>query len=238
MARRFWPGENPIGMRVKAGPIQSTNPWLTVVGVVGDVKSDSLETPGAPHIYLPIFQSPPYNPVVYLRTTGDAGSSGESIRREVLAIDPRTPTYAARAMEEVVARSMAERRFALDILGFFGLVALILAAIGIYGVMTYTFSQRTQEIGIRMALGAQRGDILRMAIGEGMLLVGVGLGTGILGALILTRYLRTMLFAITPTDPVTFASIAVLLSSVALLACFVPARRATQVDPLVALRNE
>jgi putative ABC transport system permease protein len=225
-------------MRVKAGPIQSTNPWLTVVGVVGDVKSDSLETPGAPHIYLPIFQSPPYNPVVYLRTTGDAGSSGESIRREVLAIDPRTPTYAARAMEEVVARSMAERRFALDILGFFGLVALILAAIGIYGVMTYTFSQRTQEIGIRMALGAQRGDILRMAIGEGMLLVGVGLGTGILGALILTRYLRTMLFAITPTDPVTFASIAVLLSSVALLACFVPARRATQVDPLVALRNE
>jgi putative ABC transport system permease protein len=238
MARRFWPGENPIGMRVKAGPIQSTNPWLTVVGVVGDVKSDSLETPGAPHIYLPIFQSPPYNPVVYLRTTGDAGSYGESIRREVLAIDPRTPTYAARSMEEVVARSMAERRFALDILGFFGLVALILAAIGIYGVMTYTFSQRTQEIGIRMALGAQRGDILRMAIGEGMLLVGVGLGTGILGALILTRYLRTMLFAITPTDPVTFASIAVLLSSVALLACFVPARRATQVDPLVALRNE
>jgi predicted permease len=238
MARRFWPGENPIGMRVKAGPIQSTNPWLTIVGVVGDVKSDSLETPGAPHIYRPIFQNPPYNPVVYLRTTGDAGSYGESIRREVLAIDPRTPTYAARSMEEVVSRSMAERRFALDILGFFGLVALILAAIGIYGVMTYTFSQRTQEIGIRMALGAQRGDILYMAIGEGMLLVGVGLGSGILGALILTRYLRTMLFAITPTDPVTFASIAVLLSSVALLACFVPARRATRVDPLVALRNE
>ncbi|MGH9713359.1 MAG: ABC transporter permease [Candidatus Acidiferrales bacterium] len=238
MARRFWPGESPIGKRLKAGVIQSTNAWLTIVGVVGDVKSDSLETPGAPHIYLPIFQSPPYNPVVYLRTAGDAGAYGESIRREVLAIDPRTPTYAARSMEEVVARSMSERRFALDILGFFGLVALLLAAIGIYGVMTYTFSQRTREIGIRMALGAQPGDILRMAIGEGMLLVGFGLGSGILGALILTRYLRTMLFAIRPTDPLTFASIAAILSFVALLACFVPARRATQVDPLVALRDE
>jgi ABC-type antimicrobial peptide transport system permease subunit len=133
---------------------------------------------------------------------------------------------------------MSERRFALDILGFFGVVALLLAAIGIYGVMTYTFSQRTQEIGIRMALGAQRADILRLAISEGMLLVAVGLGTGILGALVLTRYLRTMLFAVTPTDPLTFTAISTILASVALLACFIPAQRATEVDPLVALRND
>jgi putative ABC transport system permease protein len=238
LARRFWPGEDPLGKRVKFGPIQSTNPWFTIVGVVGDVKSDSLEAQGPPHIYLSLFQNPPYNSVVYLRTASDSPSYGESIRREVQAVDPNIPTYAVRSLEEVLARSMAERRFALNILGFFGVVALLLAAIGIYGVMTYTFSQRTQEIGIRMALGAQRADILRLAIGEGMLLVVLGLGSGILGALVLTRYLRTMLFGVTPADPLTFAAIAAILALVALLACFIPAQRATQVDPLVALRNE
>jgi predicted permease len=238
LARRFWPTDSPIGKRIKPGPIQSTAPWATIVGVVGDVKSDSLEAPGAPHIYLPLYQNPPYNSVVYLRTAGDAGALGESIRREVQTVDPNIPTYAVRSMEEVVARSMSERRFALDILGFFGVVALLLAAIGIYGVMTYTFSQRSQEIGIRMALGAQRADILRLAIGEGMSLVALGLGLGILGALVLTRYLRTMLFSVTPTDPLTFTAIAGILALVALLACFIPAQRATQVDPLVALRDE
>jgi len=238
LARRFWPSEDPLGKRLKFGPIQSTNPWFTIVGVVGDVKSDSLEAQGPPHIYVSLFQNPPYNSVVYLRTAGDPGSYGESIRREVQSVDPNIPTYAVRSLEDVLSRSMAERRFALDILGFFGVVALLLAAIGIYGVMTYTFSQRTQEIGIRMALGAQRADILRLAISEGMLLVAVGLGSGILGALVLTRYLRTMLFAVTPTDPLTFAAIAAILALVALLACFIPAQRATQVDPLVALRND
>src|SRR5713226_560568 len=238
LARRFWPNDSPIGKRLKAGPIQSTFAWLTIVGVVGDVKSDTLEAPGPPHIYLSLFQNPPYNTVVYLRTAGDAGSFGESIRREVQSVDPNIPTYAVRSLEDVVARSMAERRFALDILGFFGVVALLLDAIVIYGVMTYTFSQRSQEIGIRMALGAQRADILRLAISEGMLLVAVGLGSGILGALVLTRYLRTMLFAVTPTDPITFTAIAAILALVALLACLIPAQRATQVDPLVALRND
>ena len=238
LVRRFWPNESPIGKRLKAGPILSKNAWLTIVGVVGDVKSDSLEAPGPPHVYLSLFQNPPYNTVVYLRTAGDPSSYGETIRREVQAVDPNIPTFAVRSLDDVLARSMAERRFALNILGFFGVVALLLAAIGIYGVMTYTFSQRTQEIGIRMALGAQRADILRLAIGEGMLLVVLGLGSGILGALVLTRYLRTMLFGVTPADPLTFAAIAAILASVALLACFIPARRATQVDPLVALRNE
>jgi predicted permease len=238
LARRFWPNDSPIGKRLKAGPIQSTFAWLTIVGVVGDVKSDSLDAPGPPHIYLSLFQNPPYNTVVYLRTAGDPRSYGESVRQEVQSVDPNIPTYAVRSLEDVLARSMAERRFALDILGFFGMVALVLAAIGIYGVMSYTFSRRTQEIGIRMALGAQRADILRLAISEGMLLVAVGLGSGILGALVLTRYLRTMLFAVTPTDPLTFTAIVAILALVALLACFIPAQRATQVDPLVALRND
>jgi putative ABC transport system permease protein len=238
LARRFWPGEDPIGKRLKAGPVQAPNPWLTIVGIVGDVKSDSLDTPGAAHVYLSLFQSPPYNAVVYLRTAGDPGSLGESIRHEVQAVDPNIPIYAVRSMDEVVARSMAERRFALEILAFFGVVALLLAAIGIYGVMAYTFSRRTHEIGIRMALGAQRKDIMRLAVGEGMTLVAIGLGIGIVGALLLSRYLRFMLYSVKPTDPLTFLVIASLLAFVALLACLVPAQRATEVDPLVALRED
>jgi putative ABC transport system permease protein len=146
--------------------------------------------------------------------------------------------FAVRTLNEVVAKSLADRRFALTILAVFAGVALLLASIGIYGVMAYTFSQRTHEIGVRVALGAQRGDILRMALGEGMLLVAIGLGVGLIGAAIVTRFLRSMLFSVTATDPLTFVSIAVLLASVALFACFIPAQRATQVDPLVALRED
>jgi putative ABC transport system permease protein len=238
LARQYWPNENPIGKRIKASPIlQPTNPWLNIIGVVGDVKTDSLELQEAPHIYLSDFQAPAYNSVIYLRTAGDPGTLGDAIRPEVEAVDPNVPVYAVRTMEDVVARSMAERRFALQILGFFAGVALLLAAIGIYGVMAYTFSQRRHEIGIRIALGAQPRDILRMALSEGMTLVAVGLGSGLVGALILTRFLRSMLYAVSPNDPLTFAALPALLAAVALLACFVPARRATQVDPLVALRD-
>jgi putative ABC transport system permease protein len=237
LARQYWPNENPIGKRVKSGPIQSTNPWLNIIGVVGDVKTDSLELQEAPHIYLSDFQAPAYNSVIYLRTAGAPGTLGDAIRPAVEAVDPNVPVYAVRTMEDVIARSMAERRFALQILGFFAGVALLLAAIGIYGVMAYTFSQRRHEIGIRMALGAQPRDILRMALSEGMTLVAVGLGSGLVGALILTRFLRSMLYAVSPNDPLTFVALPALLAAVALLACFVPARRATQVDPLVALRD-
>ena len=237
LARQYWPNENPIGKRIKSGPIQSTNPWLNIIGVVGDVKTDSLELQEAPHIYLSDFQAPAYNSVIYLRTAGDPGSLGDAIRPEVQAVDPNVPVYAVRTMEDVIARSMAERRFALQILGFFAGVALLLAAIGIYGVMAYTYSQRRHEIGIRMALGAQPRDILRMALGEGMTLVAIGLGSGLVGALILTRFLRSLLYAVSPNDPLTFAALLALLAAVALLACLVPARRATQTDPLVALRD-
>jgi predicted permease len=237
LARQYWPNENPIGKRVKSGPIQSTNPWLNIIGVVGDVKTDSLELQEAPHIYLSDFQAPSYNSVIYLRTAGDPGTLGDAIRPEVEAVDPNVPVYAVRTMEDVIARSMAERRFALQILGFFAGVALLLAATGIYGVMAYTFTQRRHEIGIRMALGAQPRDILRMALSEGMTLVAVGLGSGLVGALILTRFLRSMLYAVSPSDPLTFVALPALLAAVALLACFAPARRATQVDPLVALRG-
>jgi len=142
------------------------------------------------------------------------------------------------SMDEIITRSLADRRFALELLGIFAAVALMLAAIGIYGVMAYSFSQRTHEIGIRIALGAQRVDIFRMAVGEGMQLVAIGLAVGLAGAVTLTRFVRTMLFGVSASDPITFSAISALLAAVAFVACYVPARRATRVDPLVALRDE
>ena len=215
-----------------------TAPWITIVGVVGTIKSDGFDAPAAPHVYSPLYQNPNVTAAIYLRTNGDPSTLGDQIRHEVQSVDPGIPVFAVRTMDEVVAKSLADRRFALVILAVFAGVALLLASIGIYGVMAYTFSQRTHEIGVRVALGAQRSDILRMALGEGMLLVAIGLGAGLIGATIVTRFLRSMLFSVTPTDPATFGAIAALLAAVALFACFIPARRATQVDPLVALRED
>jgi len=153
-------------------------------------------------------------------------------------VDPNIPVHSISSMDEIITRSLADRRFALELLGIFAAVALMLAAIGIYGVMAYSFSQRTHEIGIRIALGAQRVDIFRMAVGEGMQLVAIGLAVGLAGGVALTRFVRTMLFDVSPSDPLTFGSISALLAAVAFVACYVPARRATRVDPLVALREE
>jgi len=236
--RRYWPDEDPLGKQLKIGPANQQNRWLTIVGVVGDTKSDGFDAPTAPHIYLPVRQSPGYASVIYLRSGANPESLGEAIRHEVQSLDPNIPVFSVRTMDEVIARSMAERRFALQLLGAFATVALLLAAIGIYGVMAYSFSQRTHEIGIRIALGAQRMDILRLVVGEGMRLVLIGLASGLVGAAVLTRFVRTMLFDVSPADPLTFAAISGILAGVAFFACYIPARHATRVEPLVALREE
>jgi predicted permease len=238
LANRYWPGENPLSKHIQLFQANPKNPWITIVGVVGDMKSDGFDAPTAPHIYLPAYQGPPYASVLFLRTHASPGTLGDQIRVAVQSIDSNLPLFGVRTMDEVISRSMAERRFALEILAIFAGVALLLAAIGIYGVMSYTFSRRIHEIGIRVALGAQRIDILRMALSEGMRLVVLGLIAGLIGAAALTRFLRSLLFNVTSTDPLVFASIATLLAAVALLACYIPARRATRVDPLVALREE
>jgi putative ABC transport system permease protein len=238
LQRRYWPNEDPLGKQISFGGRPGTNPSFTIVGVVGDIKSDGFDAPSAPHIYLPVRQSPGYSSVVFLRSAGNPEALGESIRHEVQSIDPNIPVFSVRTMDQIIARSMAERRFALQLLGIFAGVALLLAAIGIYGVMAYSFSQRTHEIGIRIALGAQRVDIFRMAVGEGMQLVAIGLAIGLVGAAALSRSARTMLFDVSPADPITFGAISATLAAVAFLACYVPARRATRVDPLVALRDE
>jgi len=244
LARRYWPGSGAVDQRLRIGvptgrnQSVAQNPWLTIVGVVANIKSDGFDAAAAPHIYRPVFQAPPYAAVVYLRTSSEPGTLGESLRAEVQRVDPSIPVFSVRPMDSILSGFLAERRFALELLGIFAGVALVLACVGIYGVMAYTFSRRTNEIGIRMAMGAQRSDIFKMALTEGAAIIFLGVAAGVVGSLALTRFLQSMLFAVKPTDPVTFGSLAALLAAVTLFACFIPARRATRVDPLVALRHE
>lgn len=237
LARRYWPNANPLGQQVKFGFGRGPQ-GLTIVGVVGDIKSDGFESPGVPHIYVALGQFAPVNAVVFLRSSNDVQYLGEAVRQEVEKVDPNVPVHSISSMEQIIARSVAERRFAFELLGVFATVALLLAAVGIYGVMSHSFTQRRQEVGIRIALGAQRLDILRMAMREGARLVLVGLGAGLAGAAIMTRVFRSMLFGVGPGDPLTFVSVSALLAGVALFACYLPAQRATRVNPLVALREE
>lgn len=246
LARRYWPNANShaLGQRVQLGVVRrgqtsaAQNPWLTIVGVVGNLKSDGFDAASAPHLYRPLYQAPPYDGVVYLRTSMDPGTLGDSVRAAIQQVDPTIPVFNVRPMDVIVSTFLAERRFALELLGLFAGVALLLAFIGIYGVMAYTFIRRTNEIGIRMAMGAKRTDILGMALREGAVTIALGVVAGLLGSLLLTRFLQSMLFLVKATDPFTFVTIAALLACVTLLACLVPAHRATRVDPLVALRHE
>jgi putative ABC transport system permease protein len=253
LQREYWKDSDPIGQHIqlswgksivltaadsRAPSRQARAVNVTIVGVVGDIKNDGFDTGGTPHIYLPNPQAPSYNSVVYLRTAAAPGALSEAIRREVQAVDPTIPVFGIQTMDEIVAKSMAARRFALEILGIFAIVAFLLACVGIYGVMAYAISQRTGEIGLRMALGARRSDILRIVLSEAGLIVVAGVGAGLMGSLVMTRFLQTLLFDIKPTDPLTFGTLTILLAVVALLASFIPARKASRIDPLVALRHE
>ena len=253
LQREYWKDSDPIGQHIQMGfgralqlaspdsraPNRQAPPGnITIVGVVGDIRTDGIDAEGTPHIYLSEPQAPAYDSVVYLRTAADPGALSEAIRREIQAVDPTIPVFGIQTMDEVVARSLAARRFALEILGIFAIVAFLLACVGIYGVMAHTFSQRTSEIGLRIALGAQRRDILKIVLSDAALIVVLGVAAGLIGSLMLTRFLQTLLFDTKPTDPLTFGTLTVLLAGVALLASFIPARRASRVDPSVALRHE
>jgi putative ABC transport system permease protein len=207
--------------------------------VLKDVKQSEWTAEPRPEMYLPHLQAaaPGYLTLV-VRAGSDPLKLAAAVEGEVWAIDKNLPVSEIRSMEEVIASSIAQQRFNVLLLGIFAAVALILAAVGIYGVMSYSVTQRTQEIGIRMALGAQTSDVLKMVVGQVMKLVAIGIGAGLIGAFLLTRLLSSLLYQVSATDPATFAVIAVVLTSVALLACYLPARRAAKVDPIVALRYE
>jgi putative ABC transport system permease protein len=235
-ARHYWPNGEAVGKRIRTG--DEKNPWRTVVGVVADVKQYGLDTPSTLQLYLPHQQSPSQQMVLVVRTKGDPLSQVAAVRNEVWAVDKDQPVYNIRTMEQLMSKSVAQRRFNMLLLGIFAAVAMALAAIGLYGVMAYAVTQRTHEIGIRMALGAQARDVLKMVVGQGMILTLAGVGIGLVAAFALTRVISSLLFGVSATDPVTFGSIALLLTVVAFLACYIPARKAAKVDPMVALRYE
>jgi putative ABC transport system permease protein len=240
LARHFWPLEQAIGKRLKPG--FSNDAWCTVVGVVGDTKQYSLGEPPSPAMYLPYAQAPdPFlmqDITLVLRTEADPLSLVTAARRAVQAVDPDLPVFDVATMDQLVCRSASAPRFNAALLGIFAALALVLAAVGIYGVMSYAVVQRTHEIGVRVALGAEASDVLRQVVRQGMLPAVVGIATGTAGAWAVTRFLSSLLFDVRPTDPLTFTLVPLLLAAVAVMACLLLARRATKVDPVVALRYE
>jgi putative ABC transport system permease protein len=239
LVKRFWPGQNPIGKRVKFGPPDSTAPWIEIVGVVNDMKYRGLpNNPTAdPDIFVP-FSQQARQFAVLMRTALPPESIGASVRRVVHEADRGAVVFAMTSLDELVSRQTAGSRFTGWLMGIFAASALLLAMIGIYGVMAYSVARRTQEIGIRVALGAARGDVLGLVVRRGMTLIAAGLALGIAGALVLSRVIATLLYGITARDSVSFVAAALMLALVALFACLIPASRAARIHPAVALRNE
>ena len=241
MAKRNWPGENPVGAKFtlkRGGRDARGGTTLEVIGTVTDLRQDGLEKTPREEFFIPYAQAPSGSTIFVVRTKGDPYALVQSLKARIWESDKTQPFYAVTTMDQLVHNSLKARRFNLVLLSALAALALSLAAIGIYGVMSFTTGQRTHEIGVRMALGARTTDIIRLVVGQGMVLTLIGIAIGLVAAFALTRFLSSLLFNITTTDPVTFGSITILLTAVALLACYIPARRATRVDPLVALRYE
>jgi putative ABC transport system permease protein len=238
LARRFFAGSDPIGRRFLWGHPGKDEEWITIVGVVADTKLYGLDNPARLEVYSPYRQRPSNDMNLVVRSAVDPASLTSSIRSAVAAIDKDQPVFDIHTMQQLVDDSISTRRLTLVLLGIFSALALILAAIGIYGVMAYSVALRTQEIGIRMALGAQQKDVLRLVLGQGARIAFFGVAIGLAAAAALARLLSTLLFSVTASDPFTFATVALLLVTVALLACYIPARRALRVDPIIALRYQ
>jgi len=235
MAERYWPNQDPLGRQVKFVEDESTG---SVVGVVGDTKHYWLEENQRPQMYVAYTQNPGIFATVVMRTSVEPLSLSEQVRQAIWKVDKDQPMWKIRTVEFLVNRSVADRKFLMALMGIFAVMALVLTSVGLYGVISYLVNQRTQEIGIRMAVGAQVGHILRMVLKQGMLFVAIGIALGLVASWLLTRLIQTLLFRVSATDPLTFVGISALLVLVALVACYLPARRATKVDPLVALRYE
>ena len=238
MARTYWPKEDPIGQRLKRGGAQSTNPWMKIVGVVKHVRYRSLETPSRVQLYWPHAQNPTSALSLAVRTSLDPASLSNAVRAQVAVLDRDQPIYRVRTMEQILSDSLARRRLLMVLLTIFAGCALLLAAVGIYGVMSYSVTQRAHEIGIRMALGARRYQVLKLVLAQSFILTLAGVIAGLIGSFALTKLMATLLFNVGAKDPATFAIVACGLTLIALLASYLPARRATLVDPMRVLRDE
>ncbi|HKQ91013.1 MAG TPA: ABC transporter permease [Blastocatellia bacterium] len=235
MARRYFPNENPIGKRIALG---KGPPWLTIVGVVKDIRQRGLESEAGPDWYFPYPRRPIHYAYLLLRTSGDRVSLASAVRSQISAIDKDQPVAAIKTLNEVIASTTAPRRFNTLLIAIFAAVALALATVGIYSVISYSVTQRTQEVGVRMALGARPGDVIRLVLKQGLTLTLIGGAVGVLGAIAAARVMSGLLYDVTATDPATFVAISLLLAIVAMLACYLPARRAARVEPIAALRCE
>ena len=240
MARKYFPGEDPIGKRIAFGEANKEESWRTIVGVAGNVRHASINEQPFPGAYTPYAQDRESwsRIALVLRANGNPESLAAAVRKEISAIDPQQPVSNIQTMEQLMAASIKRPRFIMLLLGLLASIALALSVVGIYGLISYSITERTHEIGVRMALGAQAGDVLRMVVGQGLKLILVGLTIGVAGAFALTRLMSSLLFGVSTVDPVTFLGVSALLAMAALLACYIPARRATRVDPMVALRYE
>jgi putative ABC transport system permease protein len=236
MAQTYWPNQDPLGKHLRIS--RSATSWTTIVGVVADARTESLEHARVSEIYTNLYQRGGKHLAIFLRGNLDTGVIEEQVRQQVQSVDPTIPVFSAQRLTATVSASLAERRFSMEMVALFALSALLLASIGIYGVISYVVNERTREISIHLALGARHSEITRMVFREGLLLALAGAAIGLAGALIVSHSIVGLLYGIRPTDPLTFATVAVLLTGIALLACYIPARRAIRVDPMIALRHE
>jgi predicted permease len=237
-ARLAWPDQDPLGRRIKSGTAESQSPWLTVIGVIKDIRRADVTRAIRPELYLSALQVTPRTQTLIVRTAGDPNQILSAVRREVQGLNPQLPLFATGTLEGELAGTLSQPRFRAVLLAGFALIALILASIGIYGVTAHAVHQRTQEVGVRMALGAQRRDVLLLVLRQHVKPALIGVGLGLAGALALARFMESMVYGVRPTDPLTLAAMAVGLLAVAVAACWIPARRATKVDAIVALRNQ
>jgi putative ABC transport system permease protein len=238
MAQTFWPGRDPVGRHLRPG---GSKTWCTVIGIVEDVKNAGIDRPAGTELYLPYRQpqgAGSNSMYVGLRGQGNPNALVNAVRSDVRDLDPSLPVASVRLMDDVLAGAQARPRFLTMLMSLFSIVALAIATVGIYGVISFSVARRTKEFGLRMCLGAQPGDVMNLVLKQGLSLLLMGIGAGLVAAFALTRLMASLLFGVTATDPLTFVSVTLILAAVALGACYIPARRATKVDPIRTLRYE